>query len=190
MTNETVKLIECPRDAWQGLPRQIPTERKAEYLRALVAAGFLHLDAASFVSPKAVPQMADSEQALAQLGAAGGVEIIGIDVTEKGAEGPIPTGAGAPLGGGRGRTPRRRVGSPGRRTSRRRWRPGRLVRGGRDRRGPAARRPGLPVPRYRGRAAGCGPDRRGRRQVPPGSSSPGRLWRARCSPTPVPDPRT
>ena len=58
---ESVKLIECPRDAWQGLPRQIPTERKVEYLRALVAAGFRHIDAVSFVSPKAVPQMADSE---------------------------------------------------------------------------------------------------------------------------------
>ncbi|MEP6810146.1 MAG: hydroxymethylglutaryl-CoA lyase [Chthoniobacterales bacterium] len=95
---ETVKLIECPRDAWQGLPRQIPTERKAEYLRALVAAGFLHLDAASFVSPKAVPQMADSEQALAQLGAAEGVEIIGIVVNEKGAERAIATGAVSTLG--------------------------------------------------------------------------------------------
>ena len=66
---ETVKLIECPRDAWQGLPRQIPTERKVEYLRALVAAGFAHIDAVSFVSPKAVPQMADSEEVLKQLGA-------------------------------------------------------------------------------------------------------------------------
>ena len=66
---ESVKLIECPRDAWQGLPRQIPTERKVEYLRGLVAAGFRHIDAVSFVSPKAVPQMADSEAVLEQLGA-------------------------------------------------------------------------------------------------------------------------
>ena len=55
---ESVKLIECPRDAWQGLKLQIPTERKVQYLRALVAAGFRHIDAVSFVSPKAVPQMA------------------------------------------------------------------------------------------------------------------------------------
>ncbi|MDP9003849.1 MAG: hydroxymethylglutaryl-CoA lyase, partial [Verrucomicrobiota bacterium] len=48
---ESVKLIECPRDAWQGLPRQIPVARKVEYLRALVAAGFRHIDAVSFVSP-------------------------------------------------------------------------------------------------------------------------------------------
>src|SRR5215211_4587127 len=77
---ESVKLIECPRDAWQGLPLQIPTERKVEYLRALVAAGFRHLDAVSFVSPKAVPQMADSEEVLQQLGRPEGVEIIGIVV--------------------------------------------------------------------------------------------------------------
>jgi hydroxymethylglutaryl-CoA lyase len=88
---ESVKLIECPRDAWQGLPRQIPTERKVEYLRGLVAAGFRHIDAASFVSPKAVPQMADSEEVLAQLGSLDGVEIIGIVVNEKGAARAIAT---------------------------------------------------------------------------------------------------
>ena len=54
-----VKLIECPRDAWQGLAGQVPTDAKVAYLRALVAAGFKHVDAVSFVSPKAVPQMAD-----------------------------------------------------------------------------------------------------------------------------------
>jgi isopropylmalate/homocitrate/citramalate synthase len=95
---ESVKLIECPRDAWQGLPRQIPTETKVEYLRALVAAGFRHIDAVSFVSPKAVPQMADSEQVLAQLGRVEGVEIIGIVVNEKGAERAIATGAVTTLG--------------------------------------------------------------------------------------------
>src|SRR6266513_4562869 len=83
---ESVKLIECPRDAWQGLERYIPTERKVEYLRALVSAGFRHIDAVSFVSPKAVPQMADSEQVLDQLGPLEDIEIIGIVVNEKGAE--------------------------------------------------------------------------------------------------------
>ena len=63
--NNTVKIIECPRDAWQGLPLTIPSEVKAEYLRALVTAGFRQIDAVSFVSSKAVPQMADSEQVLA-----------------------------------------------------------------------------------------------------------------------------
>lgn len=95
---ESVKLIECPRDAWQGLPQQIPTARKVEYLQALVAAGFRHLDAVSFVSPKAVPQMADSEEVLAQLDVPAEVEIIGIVVNEKGAERAIATGKVRTLG--------------------------------------------------------------------------------------------
>jgi hydroxymethylglutaryl-CoA lyase len=95
---ESVKLIECPRDAWQGLPRQIPTARKVEYLRGLVAAGFRHIDAVSFVSPKAVPQMADSEAVLAELGSVDGVEIIGIVVNEKGAARAIATAKVTTLG--------------------------------------------------------------------------------------------
>jgi hydroxymethylglutaryl-CoA lyase len=95
---ESVKLIECPRDAWQGLKRQIPTQRKVEYLRGLVAAGFRHIDAASFVSPKAVPQMADSEEVLKQVGPLKDVEIIGIIVNEKGAERAITTGSVSTLG--------------------------------------------------------------------------------------------
>ena len=91
MANEPVKLIECPRDAWQGLPRQIPTELKVQYLRALITAGFKHIDAVSFVSPKAVPQMADSEQVLEQIEIPSDVEIIGIVVNEKGAERAIAT---------------------------------------------------------------------------------------------------
>jgi hydroxymethylglutaryl-CoA lyase len=70
----TVKIIECPRDAWQGLPRIIPTETRVAYLRELIEAGFRHLDAVSFVAPKYVPQMADSEQVLAGLRAAGILE--------------------------------------------------------------------------------------------------------------------
>jgi hydroxymethylglutaryl-CoA lyase len=95
---ESVKLIECPRDAWQGVRLQIPTRRKVEYLRALVTAGFRHIDAVSFVSPKAVPQMADSEQVLAQLGPLNDAEIIGIVVNEKGAERAIATEAVSTLG--------------------------------------------------------------------------------------------
>src|SRR5882672_7160671 len=95
---ESVKIIECPRDAWQGLKRQIPTDRKVEYLRGLVAAGFRHIDAVSFVSPKAVPQMADSEKVLEQLGPLKDVEIIGIVVNEKGADRAIATGAVSTLG--------------------------------------------------------------------------------------------
>ena len=91
MANRSVKLIECPRDAWQGLPRQIPTELKVRYLRALISAGFRNMDAVSFVSPKAVPQMADSEQVLEQLDPPNDVEIIGIVVNEKGAERAVST---------------------------------------------------------------------------------------------------
>ena len=86
MVRNAVKQIECPRDAWQGLKRQIPTELKSRYLRALIAAGFKHIDAVSFVSPKAVPQMADSEKVLEQIELPDDVEIIGIVVNEKGAE--------------------------------------------------------------------------------------------------------
>jgi hydroxymethylglutaryl-CoA lyase len=64
---DTVRLVECPRDAWQGLPEQIPTEYKAEYLKELLLAGFRHIDAVSFVSPKHVKQMADSEEVMAKL---------------------------------------------------------------------------------------------------------------------------
>jgi hydroxymethylglutaryl-CoA lyase len=91
MREEAVKLIECPRDAWQGLSRRIPTELKARYLRCLIDSGFKHIDAVSFVSPKAVPQMADSEKVLEQLDLPNDVEIIGIVVNEKGAERAIAT---------------------------------------------------------------------------------------------------
>jgi hydroxymethylglutaryl-CoA lyase len=96
--HKTVKLIECPRDAWQGLKRQIPTELKARYLGALIRAGFKHIDAVSFVSPKAVPQMADSEKVLEQIDLPKEVEIIGIVVNEKGAERAIGTKAVTTLG--------------------------------------------------------------------------------------------
>lgn len=62
-----VTIIECPRDAWQGLPQMIPTQTKIDYLSRLVSLGFQHIDAVSFVSPKHVPQMADSEQVMSGL---------------------------------------------------------------------------------------------------------------------------
>src|SRR5437870_8458390 len=93
---ESTKLIECPRDAWQGLPDFIPTEYKAEYLKELIAAGFKHIDAVSFVSPKYVKQMADSEEVMAKLNASLPAsvelpEIIGIVVNEKGLERALAT---------------------------------------------------------------------------------------------------
>src|SRR5277367_1208550 len=93
-----VKLVECPRDAWQGLHGQIPTHIKLEYVRTLISAGFKHIDAVSFVSPKAVPQMADSEDVLKELDPPDDVEIIGIVVNEKGAERAIATKAVSTLG--------------------------------------------------------------------------------------------
>jgi hydroxymethylglutaryl-CoA lyase len=96
--NSAVKIVECPRDSWQGLPKPIPVELKADYLRALVAAGFRHIDAVSFVSPQAVPQMADAEQVLAWFDPPGDVEIIGIVVNQKGAARAVETGAVATLG--------------------------------------------------------------------------------------------
>jgi hydroxymethylglutaryl-CoA lyase len=93
-----VKIIECPRDAWQGMPQHIPAEVKADYLRALARAGFRHIDAVSFVSPTVVPQMADSERVLTLLGPASDVEIIGIVVNQQGAERAIATGAVRTLG--------------------------------------------------------------------------------------------
>jgi hydroxymethylglutaryl-CoA lyase len=98
MTPETIKLIECPRDAWQAMPRQIPAEVKANYLRALMQAGFRHIDAVSFVSPSAVPQMSDSEAVLTLLDPDTDVEIIGIVVNQQGAERAIRSGAVDTLG--------------------------------------------------------------------------------------------
>ena len=98
MPSASVKLVECPRDAWQGLKGQIPADIKVEYLKALINAGFKHIDAASFVSPKAVPQMTDSEEVLKDLDPPDDVEIIGIVVNEKGAQRAIATNAVRTLG--------------------------------------------------------------------------------------------
>ena len=100
---ETVKLIECPRDAWQGLPNVIPSETKVAYHLALIEAGFRHIDAVSFVSPKHVPQMADSEEVMRGLAAAtgqmaGAPEIIGIVVNEKGLERAVAAAGVATVG--------------------------------------------------------------------------------------------
>src|SRR4029079_19210242 len=88
---EVVKIIECPRDAWQGLQGQLSTDLKVDYLKALLSEGFKHIDAASFVSAKAVPQMADSADVLRELDLPDDVEIIAIVVNEKGAQSAIQT---------------------------------------------------------------------------------------------------
>jgi hydroxymethylglutaryl-CoA lyase len=93
---ESVKLIECPRDAWQGLTHVISSDYKAEYLKELVLAGFKHIDAVSFVSPKHVKQMADSEEVMQKFLASlpaevAAPEIIGIVVNDKGLERALAT---------------------------------------------------------------------------------------------------
>lgn len=95
---DQVKLVECPRDAWQGLQGQIPTYLKVDYIKALISAGFKHIDAVSFVSSKAVPQMADSEEVMKELDPPDDVEIIAIVVNEKGAQRAIATNAVKTLG--------------------------------------------------------------------------------------------
>ncbi len=64
---QTIKLIECPRDAMQGIKEWIPTNKKVQYLQSLLRCGFDTIDFGSFVSPKAIPQMADTAQVLEQL---------------------------------------------------------------------------------------------------------------------------
>ncbi|MEO6964570.1 MAG: hydroxymethylglutaryl-CoA lyase [Acidobacteriaceae bacterium] len=96
--NEQVKIVACPRDAWQDLPKLIPAEVKAAYLRDLIAAGFRHVDAVSFLSSQAAPQAADSEQVLRLLQPPSEVEIIGVVADKKGAERAITTEAVNTLG--------------------------------------------------------------------------------------------
>ncbi|WP_081209413.1 hydroxymethylglutaryl-CoA lyase [Salegentibacter sediminis] len=62
-----IKLIECPRDAMQGIKTFIPTEKKVQYIQALLRCGFDTIDFGSFVSPKAIPQMADTAEVLSKL---------------------------------------------------------------------------------------------------------------------------
>ncbi len=98
MVSDLVKIVECPRDAWQGLPKVLPSEVKAQYLRALMETGFQHIDAVSFVSEKAVPQMADSEVVLEYLDKVNGVEVTGIVVNSKAQSRAVATGDGNTLG--------------------------------------------------------------------------------------------
>jgi hydroxymethylglutaryl-CoA lyase len=65
--SSNIKLIECPRDAMQGWKRQIPTQKKIEYINALLKVGFDTIDFGSFVSPKAVPQMADTKEVITKI---------------------------------------------------------------------------------------------------------------------------
>ena len=95
---ESVTIVECPRDAWQ-VAADHPATQKAGYLRLLpIEAGFRRLDAVSFVSSAAVPQTADSEEALACFDPSADVEIIGIVMNVRGAERARDTGRVTTLG--------------------------------------------------------------------------------------------
>ena len=67
MNYERVKLIECPRDAMQGWKNFIPTQKKIEYINSLLQVGFDTIDFGSFVSPKAIPQMADTRDVISKV---------------------------------------------------------------------------------------------------------------------------
>src|SRR5690606_13176277 len=66
MSNK-IKIIECPRDAMQGIKAFIPTEKKVQYIQSILRCGFDTVDFGSFVSPKAIPQMADTAEVLSKL---------------------------------------------------------------------------------------------------------------------------
>ncbi len=82
-----IKIIECPRDAMQGLHRFIPTQTKIDYINQLLKVGFDTIDFGSFVSPKAIPQMADTKEVLAGLNLAQtNTKLLAIIANLKGAE--------------------------------------------------------------------------------------------------------
>ena len=82
-----VKVIECPRDAMQGLKNFIPTEKKADYINQLLKVGFNTIDFGSFVSPKAIPQLKDTAEVLSLLDLEGtSTDLLAIVANRRGAE--------------------------------------------------------------------------------------------------------
>lgn len=81
-----IKLVECPRDAMQGWKTHIPTEQKVAYLSQLLKVGFDTLDFGSFVSPKAIPQLADTAEVLAQLPSHSKTKLLAIVANVRGVE--------------------------------------------------------------------------------------------------------
>jgi hydroxymethylglutaryl-CoA lyase len=87
MQETPVKLIECPRDAMQGWSRSIPTDKKADYINALLKVGFDTIDFGSFVSPKAIPQLADTKEVIKNLKLGiSKTKLLAIVANERGAE--------------------------------------------------------------------------------------------------------
>ena len=85
MVND-VKIIECPRDAMQGLHDFIPTETKISYLNTLLKCGFDTIDFGSFVSPKAIPQLRDTAEVLNKLELTNSTKLLAIIANERGAK--------------------------------------------------------------------------------------------------------
>ena len=86
MIGDTIKIIECPRDAMQGLPYFVDTSKKIEYINQLLKVGFDTIDFGSFVSPKAIPQMRDTAEVLERLDlTAHGASLLAIIANERGA---------------------------------------------------------------------------------------------------------
>lgn len=85
-TPQQIKLVECPRDAMQGWKHFIPTEKKITYINNLFRAGFDTIDFGSFVSPKAIPQMADTSEVVKKLDLAGNTKLLAIIANQRGAE--------------------------------------------------------------------------------------------------------
>ncbi len=99
MNQQPVKLIECPRDAMQGWTHFIPTERKIEYINALLKVGFDTIDFGSFVSPKAIPQMADTKEVIQKLNIQNsGTKLLAIIANERGAQDAVVYDAVSYLG--------------------------------------------------------------------------------------------
>ncbi len=81
-----INITECPRDAMQGIHEFIPTAKKIEYINALLSCGFSTLDFGSFVSPKAIPQMADTDQVIRKINKSANTKLLAIVANLKGAE--------------------------------------------------------------------------------------------------------
>ncbi|MBL7750156.1 MAG: hydroxymethylglutaryl-CoA lyase, partial [Chitinophagaceae bacterium] len=87
MIEQRIHLVECPRDAMQGWKKPISTEKKINYLNQLLKVGFHTLDFGSFVSPKAIPQMADTAEVVARLDKSGSsTQLLAIIANLRGAE--------------------------------------------------------------------------------------------------------
>src|SRR2546421_8809713 len=86
MSMKEIHLVECPRDAMQGWKKIIPTEKKVNYLNALLKVGFDTLDFGSFVSAKAIPQMADTAEVLKQLDVDSPTRLLAIVANVRGAQ--------------------------------------------------------------------------------------------------------